>query len=268
MRLIGTLPNRKLAQEFSYFLIKEGIENVIEPAGGEGDAESSSFHIWIIDENDVDKASSQLKEFLASPTDERFFGHWGHAKKVDEARREQLREQMIADERVARPLGARGRLHFGLVTIGLCLIAALCYIFGGLDFILTDEAAGESKEPSRVIVVTKPIYAKLLYDFPKSFFLFDKLATHFTPEELSHPSSLPQEAQATLEEAFDTPVWGGAYLELLRRIHAPVPDWTTRAPLFEKIRQGEVWRIFTPCLLHADIFHIIFNLLWLIVVFY
>jgi GlpG protein len=32
--------------------------------------------------------------------------------------------------------------------------------------------------------------------------------------------------------------------------------------LFEKIRQGEFWRLFTPCLLHRDFLHILFNMVW------
>ena len=33
-------------------------------------------------------------------------------------------------------------------------------------------------------------------------------------------------------------------------------------PLFEKIRQGELWRLFTPCILHRDFLHILFNMIW------
>jgi GlpG protein len=33
-------------------------------------------------------------------------------------------------------------------------------------------------------------------------------------------------------------------------------------PLFIKIRQGELWRLFTPALLHAGLLHILFNMLW------
>jgi len=42
-------------------------------------------------------------------------------------------------------------------------------------------------------------------------------------------------------------------------------DLIIGAPLFEKIREGELWRVITPCFLHSDIFHLLFNMIWLIV---
>jgi murein DD-endopeptidase MepM/ murein hydrolase activator NlpD len=32
--------------------------------------------------------------------------------------------------------------------------------------------------------------------------------------------------------------------------------------LGEKISQGQVWRLFTPCLMHRDFLHILFNMVW------
>lgn len=37
-----------------------------------------------------------------------------------------------------------------------------------------------------------------------------------------------------------------------------------RPLFFAKIRAGEIWRLFTPCLLHADFLHILFNMAWLL----
>ena len=34
------------------------------------------------------------------------------------------------------------------------------------------------------------------------------------------------------------------------------------SPKFEKIIQGEIWRIFTPCLLHSGLIHLFFNMIW------
>ena len=36
-----------------------------------------------------------------------------------------------------------------------------------------------------------------------------------------------------------------------------------KEPLMEKIGQGQVWRFFSPCLLHKDLFHLLFNMSWL-----
>lgn len=38
---------------------------------------------------------------------------------------------------------------------------------------------------------------------------------------------------------------------------------SVEGPLFGKIREGEVWRLFSPCILHKDLLHILFNMLWL-----
>ena len=36
-------------------------------------------------------------------------------------------------------------------------------------------------------------------------------------------------------------------------------------PCSKKSRREKYWRLFTPCLLHNDIFHIFFNMIWLVV---
>lgn len=34
-------------------------------------------------------------------------------------------------------------------------------------------------------------------------------------------------------------------------------------PLFEKMQEGQIWRLFSPALLHANFWHLLFNLGWL-----
>lgn len=46
-------------------------------------------------------------------------------------------------------------------------------------------------------------------------------------------------------------------------------DWGTkkddgRWAMFESVRQGEVWRMITPALLHGGLMHIVFNMMWML----
>lgn len=68
---------------------------------------------------------------------------------------------------------------------------------------------------------------------------------------------------------FDSPApgqgeWPGVY-ELFLDYFKQKGTLSLSMPLFERVRQGEVWRLFTPSLLHGNLFHIFFNLIWLIV---
>lgn len=58
-----------------------------------------------------------------------------------------------------------------------------------------------------------------------------------------------------------SPYWQGIYGWILAKIKGE-PTSTVEGPLFEKIREGQIWRLFTPCLLHKDLLHILFNMLW------
>lgn len=58
------------------------------------------------------------------------------------------------------------------------------------------------------------------------------------------------------------PFWQGIYEWVVYKIKG---EDTTQieGPLFYQIRHGEIWRLFTPCILHQDLLHILFNMLWL-----
>ncbi len=60
--------------------------------------------------------------------------------------------------------------------------------------------------------------------------------------------------------------WPGVYKLSLQRVYHGVDVLSPyEGPIFEKIGQGEYWRIFTPILLHVGIVHLLFNMMWIYV---
>jgi len=104
-----------------------------------------------------------------------------------------------------------------------------------------------------------------MYDFPKAYQTLENLLILYNSSELENPDSLPEEGKVLEKKRLNTPYWDGAYDELLLSFQNPDIEITFTAPMFEQIKQGQLWRLLTPCLLHADIFHIFFNMFWLLV---
>lgn len=115
-------------------------------------------------------------------------------------------------------------------------------------------------------LLTPSINKPLLYDYPEAFSLIDEVVEENGIESLRNQKLLPLKAQALLIKSRQLPYWTGFYNIILSRLHNPDSDLKLNSiPMFEKIREGEVWRLFTPCLLHSDFLHIFFNMTWLLI---
>jgi GlpG protein len=275
MRLIATLTNEEHAREFSYFLTKEGIANELQPyftpssseAGQKPEQAISSFLLWIVNEEDVERAKQWYEQFAQDPNAPHFSGHGLAARRI-------MEERLMgpqAEENQKKPVRG-GFLRIGAakstVTFLIVIAAALIYIFGNFSTRQIGTSNNETQSPQeRPIAILSPLYQSMLYDFPTAFQLYAKLARLYTDAQLEHPSELPPEGQAMLHQALTTPYWQGLYQVIINSIHpAPtVSQPNTTADLFEDIRAGQWWRLWSPCLLHADFFHILFNVIWLII---
>ena len=247
MRLLGSIIDEGKAKEFSYFLASEDIDNQCE------EDEDGSFNLWVVDEDLFDQALKFFEEFQAYPTDPRFFGHTPKAPKPKEAIAPRPRRKLP----YKRIMGL-----FTAVLLGLCVTL---FIWSSLT--TPRIIPGVDSKPT--LTATTPAHRWMLFDYPKARSILDRLLRSFTLEELEAGEAAPVEAKILLHQLNRTPYWEGIYNEVLEHQRDPTHRWGYAGdhprPLFEKIGEGELWRLFSPCLLHADLLHILFNVIWLIV---
>ncbi|MBN4067025.1 rhomboid family intramembrane serine protease [Simkania negevensis] len=266
MRLITTLENGDDANRFSYFLTVQGIENEVECSTVSKDgADITNYLIWIDSEEQLDNALDWLDKFLADPHKLQFEGHEKEAKQILHERSEKKRktdEEWIKEKvKEKKPLFVRRKSPTGTITaflLGLCIVIFLWQTFSSLKM----QDRSEISIPP--ILLAPPITKALLYDYPSVLDLLDKLIVQYGPDILVGPDSLPQEAKELIHQINHSAYWQGIYDEFLLRRSNPKLPQVYNDPMFEQIRQGEWWRIFTPCLLHANLFHIFFNMVWLV----
>ncbi len=125
MRQIGTLSTKDDANRFADYLLTQGVEVKAEQ-------DSAGWAIWVRDENQLDRARDEFKEFVQNPNDERYREAARRAvelRREEQARREQIRRNTYdMGDRWTRPLVQRRPLT--VVLIALSLFVSLTSNFG------------------------------------------------------------------------------------------------------------------------------------------
>jgi GlpG protein len=241
MRLIGEFQAEKQAFGFQTFLQNHGIQ-VLYDSTSEG-----IYRVWVVEEDDFDKALGYYKEWQQNPQP---------IEPPSLKEQPSLKEHANWKVRMEVP---RLRSPF---LINNCMII-LC----GFLFLWTFVQMQRLQQEQGVIALRYeliPLQQELLFDYPEYFVNFRKFFEEYHIRTVEDMKALPLEAQATFKKIENTPTWKGV------ADMATQHDWTLmeklpEGTLFGKIRQGELWRLFTPVLLHGGWLHIIFNMLWLFI---
>ncbi len=234
MRVICTIPAGEEAKGFSSFLRSKGIPNECEEVSLHG--KEPFYRIWVIDEDQVDEAQNLFHTFKQSPQE-------------IEAEPIEIEESPTMARRAPPPFGILSKL----IIVTTILIFLWSAFHKGIS--MPPKIPGIVEAP-----VLKSIMKDLVFDYPKYFELRDELITIWPAKE-KEPSA---EALVMVEKIKATPYWMGIYDRFIRHVRDPSFPLSYSGPMFEKISQGEVWRLFTPALLHYDLLHIFFNLLWFV----
>jgi GlpG protein len=241
MRLIGTLQHEPEARRFSAYLTSKGIDNSADPSF-DPSTNQFQYSIWIHNEDQIQPASTLFGQFVANPSNRTFDIP--------------IQDQIPTDEEippesilVEQPRKIPYATHFFLA---LCVFVFLLNLMQSMS--LRKEGVSEDS--------VTPVQMTLLYDVPP---VLEQLETIIEQHKLAPGQKLdkiPPEVQQELKVVDATPFWRGFYDWLFLKLTGK-DDNLALGPPFVKIRQGEVWRLFSPALLHADLLHILFNMLWL-----
>jgi len=264
MRLIAIFDDEKQARDFSAFLSKEKVDNLYEASTnadrGSPDYEKTQYYLWVFDENEVARATEWVQEFREKPEEPKFETKQQPLKHLIEPRISKWKE---SQERIGRR-GQKG--HFWKRKTPASLTVYLI-VFCSLLFLAMEMNAKRVKKiPSTIpytVVVSSELKKQMLFDYPYAFDLADNLLVLYGVEALIEPENLPEEGRYLFDEYLRTKWWKGVYHEIVANSDDPETNWKYDGPLFEKVREGEWWRVFTPCLLHGDFFHLLFNMIWL-----
>lgn len=261
MRLIGKLKEEKQARHFATILQERMIDAKVEPftekKWGSSDEGDPEFQIWIVNEDDVKIAKECFNDFVENPDYLQFLPP-PKPPTPSGTKRAFIKKET---QRLAKQPNALRKQSTSFIT--LCMIAICTMLTIWTETHKTKIFEWPTYIPPSVVLCDK-LQKSLLFDYPEKLEVADKLLlVAGGPEPLLSPAELPEEERLILDKFNSLHIWKGLYPH---RLHLAAPEeepLPAPAPMFEKIKDGEIWRIFTPALLHSDVFHLLFNMLWL-----
>lgn len=240
MRVVAKVPEEKQAVALCGSLQANAIEAVFEKS-------DSSYLIWIVNEDDMPKAEAICADFQKNPLE------------VGKISQDKIAAMHMPDSTMPRPVIRKKMQAFPLTYFLLMLCIGL-FMMSSLEKKQVVNAQGAYSYD----VGLTPLVRDLLYDFPQAFTARRALVERFDLTSEEGIKQLTSQQQQALDQVQKIPYWQGLYYILLDSKKVSFSQ-AFSAPMFEKIKEGQVYRLITPAVLHGSLLHILFNMLWLYV---
>lgn len=241
MRLIGTLQNENDARRLSFYLKRKGIETNCD-VSFDVNTGHMSYQLWVHDEDKIPEAQLDFEKFLKEPFSAAFDVPITEQKPP-------VQESEMVEKSIPRPISS----PFTTFMIGLCAFVFLFNFFE--EYPMVKEGLAQE-----TILIT-PVQGALLFDLPPAILEIEKvIEKHKIPAD-QKVETLSPEILKEIRQLEKMPYWHGIYDVVLLKIKGKDPA-IAMGPLFKNIREGQIWRLFSPSVLHAELLHILFNMIW------
>ncbi len=266
MRIIYSSNNQKQALGLSKVLKSQGIENQLDSEvnndWGSPDYGVATCRLWVIDEDSVTNAIKIRDEFESNPEDPKFKISESMLKGLLESSDESSNETKAPLAKFGLKSNEEESSKMGFVTLYILITCIMLFFFSGIT---TPEITKIPENIPYSPVISAPVNKILSYDYPKAYEITDDLINRFGLDKLENKNAVPAEAANLMAKINQTPYWHGFYDKIVHHFQHPEAPWDFSEPMFEKIKEGEIWRLITPILMHGSILHLAFNLILFVI---
>lgn len=243
MRLIGSLKSQQEAHTFQKFCKVKKIDLLLDlPQTG-----SSLVQIWVVNEDDTEMASTFLEKFQDNPDSPEFYVM--EQESFEDLEKENPQEEVTLKSR-----------KLPLLTWLWIMVSVVIYFFqlGQMQELVKNEGSISLQ------AVLTPIEEAFFYDVPSGL---QEVKNFLNKHEIKKQADLNRLSDEETKEweSLKQDSYFHGFLPLLEDDSYRKAYYDKKMPVFEKIKQGQVYRTFTPVLLHGSVLHILFNMLWLYV---
>ncbi len=273
MRLVWTTDNADQFRAFCGFLHAKRIAFTTEEKVGQDwssdEYGTRKYLLWITDEDQTQSCIDWLVKFIDNPSSPEFTTQ--NSDSI--VGRNALRTSDYLEQRLRRPISTKdeeikkqfsGNIRLTAFIILLCSCIFLYEMYN------ERRIKALPSEVRQEVLELSPVRKAFLFDYPQSYEYLDKIVLLYGVDALAKPQDLPETGRFLYKKFLQEPVFTGYFPYILSFTKTAFGQATDKNPpiaelkLFEKIREGQYWRLITPTLLHVDILHLFFNMIWVL----